>query len=373
MIIISNHMKNRQRIKNIFTIVAMVFVVIVLFGVTPAKAVGLSGCCYWITRFSNGSPTTINFIDKTQSDCTTHVVQVEDMAKKLSNFASFESNWYSGNCIDFSQNKLTDLQKKEGIYVPPTPPAADPTGCCRWEDDMGIGMGWRSHADVLTKTKCDAKENLSSGIDVLYFLKDGVAKSDSKYVWCELSDPSKDQSGCCQWDEDQNVALPGPFSTMAGDMKKSKCDSMRGYKTDNVVFYLGGKASYPGGKQGIIPFFGGRCSSSTNSSTSTPASNSTPTQQATPTFGNTVFTVTNPLGTDDISVLIGRIIKALLGIIGSLALIMFVAGGLMWMTSAGNEKQVSAGKNTIVWAAVGLIVVFFSYVLVKFVLEAIGS
>jgi len=70
--------------------------------------------------------------------------------------------------------------------------------------------------------------------------------------------------------------------------------------------------------------------------------------------------------------LIGTIIKAVLGVVGSLALVMFIYGGLLWMTAAGNTERVEKGKKTIVWAVLGLVVIFTSYALVKFILLAIG-
>ena len=82
---------------------------------------------------------------------------------------------------------------------------------------------------------------------------------------------------------------------------------------------------------------------------------------------STVF-LDNPLGTTNTpQALIGRAISAILGLVGSLALIMFIYGGFLWMTSAGNPEQVKKGKETFVWAIFGLVIVFFSYALVNFV------
>lgn len=82
----------------------------------------------------------------------------------------------------------------------------------------------------------------------------------------------------------------------------------------------------------------------------------------------------NPLGSDvTIPGLIGRVISAILGIVGSLALVMFIYGGFTWMLAAGNNEKVKKGKDILVWAAIGLIVIFSSYALVRFVIESIGS
>lgn len=73
----------------------------------------------------------------------------------------------------------------------------------------------------------------------------------------------------------------------------------------------------------------------------------------------------------EIPQIVARIIKFILGIVGVLALIMFIYGGIVWMTSAGNIEQVKKGKNTLVWAALGLAIVFFAYSLVYYILEKI--
>ena len=84
-------------------------------------------------------------------------------------------------------------------------------------------------------------------------------------------------------------------------------------------------------------------------------------------------TLDNPLGTDDLRVLIGRIIKVILGLSGAVALLMFTYGGIQWLISRGDAKKVQAGKDTLTWAVFGLVVIFTAYALVGALLEAIGT
>ena len=70
--------------------------------------------------------------------------------------------------------------------------------------------------------------------------------------------------------------------------------------------------------------------------------------------------------------LIGKIINAVLGIVGSIALVMVIYGGFIWMTAAGNQEKVTKGRDVLVWAAVGLFIIFSSYALVKFVFTGLG-
>ncbi len=72
--------------------------------------------------------------------------------------------------------------------------------------------------------------------------------------------------------------------------------------------------------------------------------------------------------------LIGRVINAVLGLVGTIALVMFIYGGFLWMTSQGNEKQVTTGKNILIWAALGMALIFLSYAMVRFLLtDVIGA
>jgi len=99
---------------------------------------------------------------------------------------------------------------------------------------------------------------------------------------------------------------------------------------------------------------------------------------ATPEVGSSGSTggsvsLTNPLDITDPNEIIGNVIRAILGIVGSLALAIFIFGGFTWVISAGNEEKIKKGKDMILWATLGLVVIFFSYAMVTFVLSAIGG
>ncbi len=82
-------------------------------------------------------------------------------------------------------------------------------------------------------------------------------------------------------------------------------------------------------------------------------------------------TIPNPIGTTDVKVLIGRIINTVLGIVGSLALALFIYGGLTFMTAGGKPEQIQKGKDTLIWAVMGLAVIFTSYVILNFVFQTL--
>jgi hypothetical protein len=84
-------------------------------------------------------------------------------------------------------------------------------------------------------------------------------------------------------------------------------------------------------------------------------------------------TLANPLGESDLRLIIGNLIQSLLGLVGVIALVMFVWGGMQWMLSMGDSKKVEKGKQTLIYAFMGLVVIFTAYTLVSTLIKAITS
>lgn len=63
-----------------------------------------------------------------------------------------------------------------------------------------------------------------------------------------------------------------------------------------------------------------------------------------------------------------KISSVLLFIVGAIAVIMIVIGGLRYVISGGDASQVQAAKNTILYALVGVIVAIIAYAAVNFVI-----
>ena len=73
----------------------------------------------------------------------------------------------------------------------------------------------------------------------------------------------------------------------------------------------------------------------------------------------------NPLGTNvTIPEFIGRGVRAVVGVIGAIALLMFVYGGIMWMT-AGSSDRVKTAKDILKNSIIGILLIFFSYSLIS--------
>lgn len=77
----------------------------------------------------------------------------------------------------------------------------------------------------------------------------------------------------------------------------------------------------------------------------------------------------NPLGTTSVPVIIGRIINIFLSVSGSIALFMFVYGGFTWVTSGGAADRITQGKQTMLWATIGIAFIFLSYAILSYILK----
>ena len=71
--------------------------------------------------------------------------------------------------------------------------------------------------------------------------------------------------------------------------------------------------------------------------------------------------------------IIGSAIKVFLGIVGSVALVMFFYGGYLWLISGGSSDKIKKGKETLIWATIGLVVIFGSGILVRTVINALQA
>lgn len=76
---------------------------------------------------------------------------------------------------------------------------------------------------------------------------------------------------------------------------------------------------------------------------------------------------------NNIDSMLGIVIKVMgiiLGLVGSLALLAFIYGGILFLTSAGSKERVEKGRKAIIGAIMGLIIVFTSYTIIGFVFKS---
>ena len=70
---------------------------------------------------------------------------------------------------------------------------------------------------------------------------------------------------------------------------------------------------------------------------------------------------------NQVGLLIARVLKTMLFIIGALSVVMIVYAGFNFVTSAGDSGKVNKAKGVILYAVIGLVVSLLAYAIVSFV------
>ena len=74
-----------------------------------------------------------------------------------------------------------------------------------------------------------------------------------------------------------------------------------------------------------------------------------------------------------INKLIHEVVNIFSVVVGVVAVIMIIIGGLKYITSGGDSTNVTGAKNTILYAVIGLVVVSLAQVMVRFVLNKVSQ
>lgn len=68
-----------------------------------------------------------------------------------------------------------------------------------------------------------------------------------------------------------------------------------------------------------------------------------------------------------------QVTNTILYIVGIVAVIMLIIGGIKYVISGGDSKKVTDAKNTVLYAIIGLVVAFLAFAIVNFVISALPS
>lgn len=68
-----------------------------------------------------------------------------------------------------------------------------------------------------------------------------------------------------------------------------------------------------------------------------------------------------------------QVTNTLLYIVGVIAVIMLIVGGVKYVISGGDSKKVTDAKNTVLYAIIGLVIAFLAYAIVNFVISALPA
>lgn len=72
----------------------------------------------------------------------------------------------------------------------------------------------------------------------------------------------------------------------------------------------------------------------------------------------------------DLTEQIRTITNVLLFILGAIAVIMIIIGGIRYATSNGESSHIKSAKDTILYSVIGLVVAILAYAIVNFVVDA---
>lgn len=78
-----------------------------------------------------------------------------------------------------------------------------------------------------------------------------------------------------------------------------------------------------------------------------------------------------PLGREDIRIIIAKIIRIFLGLLGIIAVAIIVYGGFIWMTAAGEPKKVDRAKDILKAGVIGLIIILAAFAITQFIFNSL--
>ena len=76
---------------------------------------------------------------------------------------------------------------------------------------------------------------------------------------------------------------------------------------------------------------------------------------------------------EDVFVIIGQVIRVVIGLLGVFVLGLLIYGGFLWMTAQGDPARVKKAINLMVSAVIGAVVVLSSFALSNFIISQAGS
>lgn len=78
-------------------------------------------------------------------------------------------------------------------------------------------------------------------------------------------------------------------------------------------------------------------------------------------------------GTNSLSQIIQGLITTIMSLLGVIAVLIFLWGGFIWMTSTGDEDKVKKAKDMILTSIIGLAIIFASWAIAMFVIGALTT
>lgn len=94
---------------------------------------------------------------------------------------------------------------------------------------------------------------------------------------------------------------------------------------------------------------------------------------ASPVLARENFEIPNPLEHESIEELLNAIVDFIFYVALVVAPIMIIIGGFLFITSRGDPEQVSQAKKLIIYALVGLAIIYMSKILIGLIRQVLGA
>jgi len=85
------------------------------------------------------------------------------------------------------------------------------------------------------------------------------------------------------------------------------------------------------------------------------------------------FQLESGLQNTDLTIVIGRIVRIVIGFLGLIAVVIILIGGFQWMTSGGDSEKIQKAKDMMIHGLIGLFIVVIAYAVALFVMGIVGD
>jgi len=79
------------------------------------------------------------------------------------------------------------------------------------------------------------------------------------------------------------------------------------------------------------------------------------------------------IGDASIAEIVGQVVKAVLSILGLVALVIFIIAGFQWMTSGGNKEKIQSAQKLMGAAVIGLVIIVIAYAATHFIVSSLAG
>lgn len=75
----------------------------------------------------------------------------------------------------------------------------------------------------------------------------------------------------------------------------------------------------------------------------------------------------------DLKTTVGNLVSVIVGFLGTFLILLIFFGGLLWMTSGGNEDKIASAKRLIASGVVGMVIILMSYSIAGFLASSLSQ